>query len=111
MSAHFACTCATSRQSDGFTDSHYLERLHEAKQGYFHDYNQARTARGGKLWIAPNVLIREDVCTFHRPLVSSRSLILTGENRKQTTSPTSLVNPSWGRMSTRQTCSKAKQRL
>lgn len=62
-----------------FADSHYLQRLHEAKQGYFHDYNEARSARGGKLWIAPNVLIREDVCTFHRPLVSSRSLILTGK--------------------------------
>ncbi|WVO22924.1 uncharacterized protein IAS62_004267 [Cryptococcus decagattii] len=38
--------------------------LHEAKQGYFHDYNQARTARGGKLWIAPNVLIREDKANY-----------------------------------------------
>lgn len=33
----------------------------EATQGYFHDYNLARKANGGKLWLAPPVLIREDV--------------------------------------------------
>jgi ATPase complex subunit ATP10 len=33
----------------------------EASQGYFHDYNKARKAFGGKLWTAPNTLIREDV--------------------------------------------------
>jgi len=36
-------------------------RLKEAKQGYFHDYNQARKELGAKLWNAPPVLIREDV--------------------------------------------------
>jgi len=36
-------------------------RFKEASQGYFHDYNLARKANGGKLWIAPPVLIREDV--------------------------------------------------
>ncbi|OXC69050.1 hypothetical protein AYX13_02339 [Cryptococcus neoformans] len=48
--------------------------LHEAKQGYFHDYNQARTARGGKLWIAPNVLIREDKANYF-PDISGKSLL------------------------------------
>lgn len=33
----------------------------EATQGYFHDYNLAKKANGGKLWLAPPVLIREDV--------------------------------------------------
>ncbi|KAL0249759.1 hypothetical protein I308_103060 [Cryptococcus tetragattii IND107] len=51
--------------------------LHEAKQGYFHDYNQARTARGGKLWIAPNVLIREDKANYF-PDITGKSLI--GQN-------------------------------
>jgi hypothetical protein len=36
-------------------------RFKEASQGYFHDYNKARKAFGGKLWMAPNTLIREDV--------------------------------------------------
>lgn len=36
-------------------------RFKEASQGYFHDYNKARKAFGGKLWTAPNTLIREDV--------------------------------------------------
>jgi ATPase complex subunit ATP10 len=39
-------------------------RFKEASQGYFHDYNKARKAFGGKLWTAPNTLIREDVCSL-----------------------------------------------
>jgi ATPase complex subunit ATP10 len=35
--------------------------IKEASQGYFHDYNLARKANGGKLWVGPPVLIREDV--------------------------------------------------
>jgi len=38
-----------------------VSRFKEASQGYFHDYNKARKAFGGKLWTAPNTLIREDV--------------------------------------------------
>lgn len=45
-------------------DRHKAKRkalLKEASQGYFHDYNLAKKANGGKLWVAPPVLIREDV--------------------------------------------------
>jgi ATPase complex subunit ATP10 len=35
--------------------------MKEARQGYFHDYNLARKGNGGKLWVAPPVLIRDDV--------------------------------------------------
>jgi len=41
-----------------------MTRFKEASQGYFHDYNKARKAFGGKLWTAPNTLIREDVITL-----------------------------------------------
>lgn len=47
-------------------DRHKAKRkalLKEASQGYFHDYNLAKKANGGKLWVAPPVLIREDVST------------------------------------------------
>jgi len=43
-----------------------LKRFKEASQGYFHDYNKARKAFGGKLWTAPNTLIREDVSDGRR---------------------------------------------
>lgn len=38
------------------------ELVKQATQGYFHDYNAMRKdgGHGGKTWIAPNVLIRED---------------------------------------------------
>lgn len=45
-------------------DRHKAKRqalLKEASQGYFHDYNLAKKANGGKLWVAPPVLIRADV--------------------------------------------------
>ena len=35
-------------------------RIKEAGKGYFHDMNMTRK-HGGKTWVAPNVLIREDV--------------------------------------------------
>lgn len=41
------------------------ERKHLVQQvakGYFHDYNELRH-QGGKAWVAPNTLIREDVST------------------------------------------------
>lgn len=41
------------------------ERRHLVKQvakGYFHDYNELRHS-GGKTWVAPKTLIREDVST------------------------------------------------
>lgn len=37
-------------------------RLNEASKGYFTDLNATRK-HGGKTWIAPKVLIREDVCS------------------------------------------------
>lgn len=42
------------------------ERRHLVKQvskGYFHDYNELRH-QGGKSWIAPNTLIREDLSLY-----------------------------------------------
>lgn len=40
--------------------------MKEATKGYFTDLNATRR-HGGKTWIAPNVMIREDVCSiiFH----------------------------------------------
>jgi hypothetical protein len=38
-----------------------MGRLKEASSGYFSDYSRASSASGGKLWIGPPVLIREDV--------------------------------------------------
>ena len=35
-------------------------RIKEASKGYFHDLNATRH-HGGKTWIAPSVMIREDV--------------------------------------------------
>lgn len=35
-------------------------RIKEAGKGYFHDLNMTRR-HGGKTWIAPNVLIKEEV--------------------------------------------------
>jgi len=35
-------------------------RVKQVSKGYFHDYNELRH-QGGKAWIAPNTLIREDV--------------------------------------------------
>ncbi|WVQ99891.1 hypothetical protein IAU59_007034 [Kwoniella sp. CBS 9459] len=46
----------------------------EATQGYFHDYNRAKVVGGGKLWIAPNVLIREDKALYF-PDIEGRSLL------------------------------------
>jgi ATPase complex subunit ATP10 len=38
-------------------------RVKEATQGYFHDFHEIRRegGHGGKSWIAPPVLIRQDV--------------------------------------------------
>ncbi len=38
-------------------------RIKEAGKGYFHDLNMTRK-HGGKTWIAPRVLIKEDVCFY-----------------------------------------------
>ncbi|KAL1409071.1 Mitochondrial ATPase complex subunit atp10 [Vanrija albida] len=45
----------------------------EATQGYFHDYHLARKANGGKLWVAPPVLIREDHALYF-PDISGKAL-------------------------------------
>lgn len=50
--------------------------IKEASQGYFHDYNLARKANGGKLWVGPPVLIREDMANYF-PNISGKAL--TGE--------------------------------
>lgn len=50
------------------------ERQHLVKQvakGYFHDYNELRN-RGGKSWLAPKTLIRDDV-SLHPSLCSART--------------------------------------
>lgn len=41
-------------------------RVKEATQGYFHDFHEIRKegGHGGKSWIAPPVLIRQDVRVF-----------------------------------------------
>lgn len=43
-------------------------RIKEASTGYFHDLNMTRK-HGGKTWIAPKVLIREDVSLFLAPFL------------------------------------------
>ena len=43
-------------------------RIKEAGKGYFHDLNMTRR-HGGKTWIAPHVLIREDVRSSAIPLL------------------------------------------
>ncbi|WVQ68199.1 uncharacterized protein L199_006406 [Kwoniella botswanensis] len=58
-------------------DRHKAKRkalVKEATQGYFHDYNRAKGVGGGKLWIAPNVLIREDKALYF-PDISGKSLL------------------------------------
>ncbi|WWC90865.1 uncharacterized protein L201_005802 [Kwoniella dendrophila CBS 6074] len=58
-------------------DRHKAKRkalVKEATQGYFHDYNRAKGISGGKLWIAPNVLIREDKALYF-PDISGKSLL------------------------------------
>ncbi|EIW67444.1 hypothetical protein TREMEDRAFT_17176, partial [Tremella mesenterica DSM 1558] len=60
-------------------DRHKAKRkalIKEASQGYFHDYNRARSANGGKLWTAPPVLIREDMAQYF-PDIQGKAL--TGE--------------------------------
>lgn len=37
--------------------------MKEATKGYFTDLNATRK-HGGKTWIAPNVMIRADVCSL-----------------------------------------------
>jgi ATPase complex subunit ATP10 len=44
----------------GCTLTGVVARIKEASVGYFHDLNMTRK-HGGKTWIAPEVLIREDV--------------------------------------------------
>jgi ATPase complex subunit ATP10 len=48
-----------------------VARIKEASVGYFHDLNMTRK-HGGKTWIAPKVLIREDVSSFN-PLSTTGS--------------------------------------
>jgi ATPase complex subunit ATP10 len=43
---------------------HYAYSIKEASKGYFHDMNMTRK-HGGKTWIAPKVLIREDVRSLY----------------------------------------------
>lgn len=43
-------------------------RVKEVTRGYFHDFHKLKH-HGGKMWIAPRVLIREDV-SLHAPLIA-----------------------------------------
>ncbi|KAK4687503.1 hypothetical protein P7C73_g2617, partial [Tremellales sp. Uapishka_1] len=58
-------------------DRHKAKRkalVKEASQGYFHDYNLARKANGGKLWVAPTVLIRQDRALYF-PDITGKNLL------------------------------------
>lgn len=55
-------------QSDDDISNLLCKRIKEAGKGYFHDMNMTRK-NGGKTWIAPNVLIKEDVCSSEVPLL------------------------------------------
>ncbi|TFK26552.1 F1F0 ATP synthase assembly protein Atp10 [Coprinopsis marcescibilis] len=58
------------------TDVRMAQRRHlikEASKGYFHDLNMTRK-HGGKTWIAPKVLIREDKALY-LPNISGKSLL------------------------------------
>ncbi|KAF9568274.1 hypothetical protein CPC08DRAFT_625607 [Agrocybe pediades] len=57
-------------------------RIKEAGKGYFHDLNMTRK-HGGKTWIAPKVLIREDK-SLYLPNISGTSLE-DGEKKDTTT--------------------------
>ncbi|ORY35395.1 ATP10 protein-domain-containing protein [Naematelia encephala] len=47
--------------------------LKEASRGYFHDFNRVRKMHGGKLWVAPPVLIREDKALYF-PNIAGKNL-------------------------------------
>lgn len=94
--------------------------IKEATQGYFHDYNLARKANGGKLWVGPPVLIREDV-SGRELAVGARWEGWTGmlsdtyekgrsraDSRPHSTSRTSAERPSREIRCTRPTCSRAR---
>ena len=51
------------------------DSLKEATKGYFTDLNATRR-HGGKTWIAPNVMIREDVSFFCSVMVFVRWMSL-----------------------------------
>ncbi|BEI93796.1 uncharacterized protein CcaverHIS019_0602550 [Cutaneotrichosporon cavernicola] len=73
-------TWARRREQLMDTERRRAERkllIKEASQGYFHDYNLARKANGGKLWVGPPVLIREDKMANYFPDISGKAL--TGE--------------------------------
>ncbi|KAF6764237.1 F1F0 ATP synthase assembly protein Atp10 [Ephemerocybe angulata] len=58
------------------SDVRTAQRRHlikEATKGYFHDMNMTRR-HGGKTWIAPNVLIRDDKALY-LPNISGKSLL------------------------------------
>lgn len=61
-------------------------RLKEASSGYFKDYSRASSASGGKLWIGPPVLIREDVSYILVPICISRDEKREGEGERKLTS-------------------------
>ena len=61
-----------------------IVRIKEASVGYFHDLNMTRK-HGGKTWLAPKVLIREDVSCLS-PQLTARS---DARCRKPSTCPIS----------------------
>lgn len=56
--------------------------MKQVAKGYFHDYNELRH-QGGKAWIAPNTLIREDVSPPHsaEPLSPLRSFLRPSQRK------------------------------
>ncbi|KAF9530283.1 F1F0 ATP synthase assembly protein Atp10 [Crepidotus variabilis] len=65
-------------------DARMAQRRHlvnEASKGYFHDMNMTRR-NGGKTWIAPRVLIKEEKALY-LPNIHGKSLV--GGERKNTT--------------------------
>lgn len=62
-----------------------LSRVKEASTGYFHDLHMTRF-HGGKTWMAPSVLIREDV---RSGVMSTLTCTADWTNRKRSGSPMS----------------------
>ncbi|EAU89309.1 F1F0 ATP synthase assembly protein Atp10 [Coprinopsis cinerea okayama7 len=77
----------TTQKLKDLMDSDYrmAQRRHlikEANKGYFHDLNMTRQ-HGGKTWIAPKVLIREDRALY-LPNISGSSLLDKSEKHTTT---------------------------
>lgn len=59
LSTLVSCARVPSRRPTNARPAHRC-RVKQASRGYFHDYNELRQ-QGGKAFVAPKTLIREDV--------------------------------------------------